>query len=185
MRERRDTGPWYREPWPWLIMVLPVTAIVAGAVTLWLAVRSNDGLVADDYYRQGLAINRSLARDERAGALELAARLRIVQDAIEVTMSAREGAVLPPELRLKLAHATRPRMDRTITLAGDGALYRAPLGALAAGKWQVSIMAWKLLFGSDFGLFSVFTIAFVVVMAIFLLRYFAKKAEEDRRKAGG
>jgi len=49
----------------------------------------------------------------------------------------------------------------------------------------VSIMAWKLLFGSDFGLFSVFTIAFVVVMAIFLLRYFAKKAEEDRRKAGG
>ncbi|HCX34107.1 MAG TPA: hypothetical protein DHV08_11505 [Rhodocyclaceae bacterium] len=139
MRERRDTGPWYREPWPWLIMVLPVTAIVAGAVTLWLAVRSNDGLVADDYYRQGLAINRSLARDERAGALELAARLRIVQDAIEVTMSAREGAVLPPELRLKLAHATRPRMDRTITLAGDGALYRAPLGALAAGKWQVSI----------------------------------------------
>ena len=44
-------------------------------------------------------------------------------------------------------------------------------------------MAWKLLFGSDVGLFSLFTIVFVIVMGIYLVRFFMKKAEEDRRNA--
>jgi hypothetical protein len=44
-------------------------------------------------------------------------------------------------------------------------------------------MAWNLLFGSDIGLLSLFTIGFVIAMAIFLIRFFMKKAEEDRRSA--
>ncbi|HEX8963825.1 MAG TPA: DUF3149 domain-containing protein [Rhodocyclaceae bacterium] len=44
-------------------------------------------------------------------------------------------------------------------------------------------MAWQLLFGSDIGLLSMFTIAFVIVMAIFLIGYISKHAEEDARKA--
>lgn len=44
-------------------------------------------------------------------------------------------------------------------------------------------MAWKLLFGSDFGLFSLFVIAFVIVMAIYLVAFFNKNAEEDAKKA--
>lgn len=44
-------------------------------------------------------------------------------------------------------------------------------------------MAWQLLFGSDIGLFSVFTIGFVIVMAIFFIAYFMKQAEEDGKKA--
>jgi hypothetical protein len=44
-------------------------------------------------------------------------------------------------------------------------------------------MAWQLLFGSDIGLLSLFTIAFVIVMAIFLISYVSKHADEDARKA--
>lgn len=44
-------------------------------------------------------------------------------------------------------------------------------------------MAWELLFGSDIGLFSLFTILFVIGMSIFFPRYFAKKAAEDARRA--
>lgn len=43
--------------------------------------------------------------------------------------------------------------------------------------------AWKLLFGSDIGLLSVFTIGFVVVMGFYLIGYVKKKAEEDARNA--
>lgn len=43
--------------------------------------------------------------------------------------------------------------------------------------------AWKLLFGSDIGLLSVFTIGFILVMAVYLLVYFNKKADEDARNA--
>ncbi len=43
--------------------------------------------------------------------------------------------------------------------------------------------AWKLLIGSDIGLLSLFTIGFVVVMAIYLVGFIKKHAEEDARKA--
>ena len=58
--------PWYREPWPWILMAGPVAAVVAGAITLWIAVTHQDALVADDYYKQGLAINRTLDRQTAA-----------------------------------------------------------------------------------------------------------------------
>ena len=54
--------PWYREPWPWLLMAGPVAVVLAGIATTVLAVTTFDGLVADDYYKQGLGINRVIAR---------------------------------------------------------------------------------------------------------------------------
>jgi len=44
-------------------------------------------------------------------------------------------------------------------------------------------MAMEILFGSDIGLLSLFTIGFVVAMAIFLINYISKKVEEDARNA--
>jgi hypothetical protein len=35
--------------------------VVASLASAWLAISSNDGVVADDYYRLGLTINRKLA----------------------------------------------------------------------------------------------------------------------------
>lgn len=40
-------------------------------------------------------------------------------------------------------------------------------------------MAWQLLFGSDIGLLSLFTIGFVIVMAIYMFRFAKKHAEMD------
>ena len=57
------TKPWYREPWPWLLMSGPAIVVVAGIITTVLAVRTHDGLVVDDYYKQGLAVNKDLSRD--------------------------------------------------------------------------------------------------------------------------
>ena len=47
-------------------MIAPAVAVVCGAVMLWLAITSYDGLVSDDYYKEGLAINQVLRRDKRA-----------------------------------------------------------------------------------------------------------------------
>jgi len=40
--------PWYRQFWPWFIIALPASAVVAGFVTLWLALSNPDHLVVDD-----------------------------------------------------------------------------------------------------------------------------------------
>lgn len=43
--------------------------------------------------------------------------------------------------------------------------------------------ALKLLFGSDIGLLSVFTIAFATVFVVFIYNYAKKHMEEDARNA--
>lgn len=43
-------------------------------------------------------------------------------------------------------------------------------------------MAWKLLFGSDIGLLSLFTILFTLWMGWFMYRYAVKHAEQDAKE---
>ena len=47
-------------------MAGPGLVVVAGIATAVIAFRGADGLVADDYYKQGLGINRQIARDQAA-----------------------------------------------------------------------------------------------------------------------
>ena len=45
--------PWYKQFWPWFIIALPASAVVASFITLWLAISNPDQLVvSDDEYRQ-------------------------------------------------------------------------------------------------------------------------------------
>ncbi|HPQ97458.1 MAG TPA: FixH family protein, partial [Thiolinea sp.] len=59
--DHRDTQPWYRQFWPWVLICLPLTVVMASMVTLVIAMESSSGLVADDYYNEGRSINRTLA----------------------------------------------------------------------------------------------------------------------------
>ena len=99
--------PWYRHRWPWLLMAGPFIVVVAGVATLWLAVASDDGLVADDYYKRGLAINRTLERTQRAAALGLEAVVDVdAAGAARVTLAAASGerSGLPTAVRLLVVH---------------------------------------------------------------------------------
>ena len=45
--------PWYRQFWPWFIIALPMTAVIASFITLWLAISHPDHLVVEeDEYQQ-------------------------------------------------------------------------------------------------------------------------------------
>jgi hypothetical protein len=51
--KREQNLPWYRQFWPWFIIALPASAVVASFFTLWLAISNPDHLVVDeDEYRQ-------------------------------------------------------------------------------------------------------------------------------------
>jgi hypothetical protein len=71
-----------REPLVWLVAGIPLLTIVAGLVTLWIAFQRADSNVTEDYYKEGLTINRRIERDEQARAMQLAGRLTAGDEAI-------------------------------------------------------------------------------------------------------
>jgi hypothetical protein len=133
----RRGNPWYREPWPWLLMLGPALVIAAGAVTVWLAVASSDGLVADDYYKQGLAINQTLARSDLARALALSAIVRVDAEHVTVKLSARDASAMPDRLRITFAHPTRGGHDRMTELKALSGAYQGVAPVLAPGRWHI------------------------------------------------
>jgi hypothetical protein len=45
--------PWYKQFWPWFIIALPASVVIASFYTLWLALSNPDHLVVDEEeYRQ-------------------------------------------------------------------------------------------------------------------------------------
>ncbi len=45
--------PWYRQFYPWMLIALPASAVIAGFVTLYLALTNPDTLVRKDCVRDG------------------------------------------------------------------------------------------------------------------------------------
>lgn len=50
--------PWWREPWPWLLMAGPFVAIIGCGVTIWLAASHPDAVIHDNVVRRGLVVEK-------------------------------------------------------------------------------------------------------------------------------
>ena len=139
------TKPWYREPWPWILISGPAAVLLAGSATMWIAFASADGLVAEDYYKQGLAINKRLAKEDEAERRGISAEVRLAPERLRVELK----GDAPPALFVQLAHATRAGYDQRLRLVpvARGA-YEAELGGLPGGHWHVIIEdprgAWRI-----------------------------------------
>ena len=147
-----DPTPWYRQKWPWLLMVPPVSAIVGCTITITLAIRSADGMVAADYYKRGLAINEQLARSQFAHSIGLQAEVSVrgVASGDDVKVRLRAEQTLPAEatLKLRLVHPGRDGSDRQVILART-AVHDEGRAVDFSGQWGEveplgSVVNWRL-----------------------------------------
>jgi hypothetical protein len=125
-------------------MAGPVAVVVACLVTAWLAIRSDDGLVADDYYKQGLAINQTLSRGDAAERLGIEAALHLGDGRVRVLLRA---AAVRGTLTLRLLHPTRAGMDQSLDLSlVEPGVYEGRLRPLSPGRWHVVLenRDWRL-----------------------------------------
>ncbi len=131
---REDTQPWYRQFWPWFLILLPGSVVVAALTTVYIAHEGADDLVVDEYYKEGLAINRQLAKRERAESLGISAIPSFDGLDAQVTVVSAGGA---PELSLRMSHPLEADRDFAITLVeaspGD---YRGRLSHPVAERWH-------------------------------------------------
>jgi uncharacterized protein len=131
--------PWYREPWPWILMSGPALVVVAGIVTTVIAVRFADPLVIDQYYKEGLAINRVLERDRAALARGYRATVLFNRD-LGLARVHLTGETLPGELRLRFVHPTKSGLDREFAAERIApGLYQAPVLLALATRWRVEL----------------------------------------------
>lgn len=132
--------PWFREPWPWLLMSGPLLVVIASLVSAWVAIRSSDGLVSEDYYRQGLAAQETISRSEIAASLKLVARVQLTANALTVHLSAANPNYrYPAALRVMLSHPTRAGLDQTQVVPRTGTAYSGRIRLPAAGHWLILI----------------------------------------------
>jgi hypothetical protein len=135
--------PWYRQRWPWFLMAGPAIVVVAGLYTAWLAVVTDDGVIADDYYKRGLLINKDLERASRGEAMGLGAVLAFAPDgAVRLALTGFEAdpGTAPAAVRVRLVHATRAGLDRAATLTrGPGGSYVGNLAPPPPGRWLVTV----------------------------------------------
>jgi len=118
--------PWWKERMVWLIIILPVSAVVASVATFFIAAHDADDMVKTEYVKSGMAV------DAPRDALEKAAQM-----GISATLAYRDGTLvmhvdkldrLSESLHLTLVHPTQAKLDQEI-----------PLSAVAQGKYQAHI----------------------------------------------
>ena len=110
--------PWYKQFWPWFVISIPAITVVAGISMVFTAFQNRDAMVVDDYYKTGLAINATLARDKQAEQLGLQAIGRINKDNKQVILTL-YGQNSAKKLYLSLTHPTSSQQDMRISLNAE------------------------------------------------------------------
>ena len=103
--------------------------------------------MVDDYYKNGLAINRQLEKKQRAVDLGISAQLQFSKVAVTVQMA---GPVDTAELQLLMSHPLESDRDFAVLLMRvDPGLYSGVLQQSVAPRWHWTLQSehaqsWRL-----------------------------------------
>lgn len=138
---------WYREPWAWLVFILPFTAVVAGIATYIIANTDADTLVVGDYYKKGKAINLEVSKVKLAEKLGMKFGLKLVDNELIIKPTGIEKVF--PLLNANFIHPTLEAKDFYLALTPDGnGYFRHTFEHAVTGKWKLSLSSfegdWKI-----------------------------------------
>lgn len=60
LNPKNTAPPWWKFGYVWLVIAGPAVVVVAGFITLYLAISRPDPVVDAAYYRKGIEINKTL-----------------------------------------------------------------------------------------------------------------------------
>jgi len=152
---REDTQPWYRQFWPWFIIALPASSVIAGLATLWISMQTTDSLVVNAADGMQVVAARRASAEQLATELHLAALLDINLDTGAVSVAMRSGDLqaTPATLQLELSHPAFAERDRVLTLhrappdSAGNPVWSGHFVSVPAGRWYVTLKAgdvWRL-----------------------------------------
>jgi hypothetical protein len=134
----------------WLVIAIPASAVIVGAIMITLSFTTFDGVIEDDYYIKGKEINQLLERDEFALDNGIAAIVQIDDQTgvIAVALNNTTDYEFSDQLGISLLHPTQSRRDVKLLLSkGPDGRYYSELGnPLTDGRWyfRISEPKWRL-----------------------------------------
>jgi len=138
---------WYREPWAWLVFILPFTAVVAGIATYIIANTNPDTLVVGDYYKKGKSINLEVGKVKLAQKLGMRFELKLSDNELIIKPTGIEKVF--PLINANFYHPTLEENDFYLALTPDGnGHFRHQFDHEVSGKWKLTITSfegnWKI-----------------------------------------
>ena len=146
--EKTDTKPWYKYFWPWFLIAVPVSSFVMAYFLVNFAANTEDSLAIDDYYKEGKAINASMAKVEEAQRLRIMTDLTVNDG--QIALEFHSGIPSTGNaLKLNFYHVTLQEKDFSLLLTRDAkGIYRGFTEQDTNGKWRVSLTpiddSWKV-----------------------------------------
>lgn len=139
-----DKGPWYKEPWPWILMAGPALVVIAGFFTFYLAVKTDDTLVSDDYYKEGKNIIKQMNRDKEASDRQLHAKIVFNDNISSVRVIINGKIEQQGKITLNLRHPTIEKRDTAVELKPLGkdifqATLANPISIDQAKYWYITL----------------------------------------------
>ncbi|NRA61790.1 MAG: FixH family protein [Psychrobium sp.] len=138
MTEITDVEPWYKQFWPWVLIIMPLCVVVAGVTTLIIAINNKPDMVVEDYYKKGKAINVDLTRLDNA--FKLALKFRLSVDGNTIIVKQTFGEPQNAALRLRFIHRTLKINDfENLITANATGEFTLPLDKPLTGKWTIQL----------------------------------------------
>lgn len=141
--------PWYRQPWLWFVLSVPIASVILSSIMVTVAVIGKDSLVSDNYYKDGMAINQTIEQDQLANSLGLKPLISIENTNVILTLLSSSTIAEQPFLTLKLLHPTVSLKDIEIKLLPSGkGVYLGDLPHTIEGRRYLDLYAydtsWRL-----------------------------------------
>ncbi len=153
--EREDEYPWYRQFWPWFIIALLASSVIAGLTTVWISLQTSDSLVVGSGDDAQVVAERRISAERLATELGLAALIEIDLQSGAISVAMRSGTLedAPPTLELELDHPAFADRDQSIMLHRalpdpDGnPVWAGHFVTIPEGRWYLTLRSgqdWRL-----------------------------------------
>lgn len=141
--------PWYTQVWPWVLISIPFSVIIAMTITLSIASNYGDTpMVVDEYYKKGRGINAEVSKVVAAQDRDISFEMQTQGEQFTLRFASGQPEQLTA-LRVSFYHSTLAERDLEVQLTANAdGVFRGELPELSAGKWTITIRpfddAWRL-----------------------------------------
>ena len=132
--------PWYRQVWPWMLIAIPFSSVMGGILMIYLAVSHPNDLVKDNYYQDGMAINKQIDKDQMASELGLQATISFEETLGDVLVELRgaDETVLIIEL-FHPSDSSKDMISGLTRLASEQNRYQGHFEKPLSGRWYIEL----------------------------------------------